>query len=142
AAIYGAARLPEGGVELRLAGTLHAGADAIKLIFKEDFVPKNADKLLHALAPMLALFPALVTFAVIPFGEQICFGGDGRRPFELADLRAVSAGLPAHDFVCAGHPVTLQVADLNVGILYLFAMAGTGVVGAAIAGWSSDNKFS
>jgi NADH-quinone oxidoreductase subunit H len=140
--VYSAARLPEGGVPLRLAGTLHAGADAIKLIFKEDFVPKNADKLLHALAPMLAMFPALVTFAVIPFGQQICFGGDGHRGFEFADLRYASQAMPAHDFVCPGHAVSLQIADLNVGILYLFAMAGTGVVGAAIAGWSSDNKFS
>ena len=48
----------------------------------------------------------------------------------------------SHDFICRGHAVGLQVADLNVGILYMFAMGGTGVVGAALAGWASDNKFS
>ncbi|HVY48128.1 MAG TPA: complex I subunit 1 family protein [Minicystis sp.] len=142
-AVYAASTLPEGGVAVRLAGTLHAAADAIKLIFKEDFVPKNADRLLHALAPMLAMFPALVTFAVIPFGDKICFGDNGDRVFDFGDLRHVSGFMQGHAFSCPnGHAVTLQIADLNVGILYLFAMAGTGVVGAAIAGWSSDNKFS
>jgi NADH-quinone oxidoreductase subunit H len=140
-ALFFAARVPEGGVPLRLAGTLHAGADAIKLIWKEDFVPKNADKLLHALAPMLAMFPALVTFAVIPFGSTLCVGGDGRAPLTLADLSVPHDQL-GHELVCAAHAIPLQIANLNVGILYLFAMAGTGVVGAALAGWSSDNKFS
>src|SRR5262249_48779417 len=121
---------------------LHAAADAVKLIFKEDFVPKHADRLLHALAPMLAMFPALVTFAVIPFGDQLCFRDNGNGVFDFGDLAYPVAGM-TRSFQCAGgHAVSLQIADLNVGILYLFAMAGTGVIGAAIAGWASDNKFS
>jgi NADH-quinone oxidoreductase subunit H len=142
AGIYAASRVPEGKVPLRLAGTLHTAADVIKMIWKEDFVPKNADRLLHALAPILAVFPVFVTFAVIPFGDKLCFADNGDKVFGFADLpllaRTVDQG-----FQCrGGHVVSLQVADLNVGILYLFAMAGTGVIGAAIAGWASDNKFS
>lgn len=137
---YAASRLPDGPVPLRLAGTLHALADSIKMMWKEDFIPPNADKLLHSLAPMLALFPAFVTFAVIPFGDTVCLGGTASKPIEWSDLQLARA--MTRDFACRGHAVKLQVADLNVGILYLFAMAGTGVVGAAIAGWASDNKFS
>lgn len=137
---YAASRLPDGPVPLRLAGTLHALADSIKMMWKEDFIPPNADKLLHSLAPMLALFPAFVTFAVIPFGDTVCLGGTSSKPIEWSDLQFARA--MTRDFACRGHAVKLQVADLNVGILYLFAMAGTGVVGAAIAGWASDNKFS
>jgi len=139
--IYTASRIPDGKVPLRLAGTLHSAADAIKMIFKEDFVPKNADRLLHGLAPLMAMFPALVTMAVVPFGESLCFGGNPNRPMEWRDLTQVSSAM-TRQFACPGHAVQLQIADLNVGILYVFAMAGTGVVGAAIAGWSSDNKFS
>ncbi|MFO0757379.1 MAG: complex I subunit 1 family protein [Byssovorax sp.] len=149
AGIYTASRIPDGPMELRLAGLLHTGADVIKMLFKEDFIPPKGDKLLHSLAPMLSMFPALVTFAVIPFGDTICFAADPTKPWNplapsemtWADLGRIAPAM-AHDFACRGHAVKLQVADLNVGILYLFAMAGTGVVGAAIAGWASDNKFS
>ncbi|MGK3997209.1 complex I subunit 1/NuoH family protein [Sorangium sp. So ce1024] len=138
---YTALRVPEGKVPLRLLGTLHAAADAIKMIWKEDFIPKNADRLLHSLAPLLAMFPALVTFAVIPFGDKLCFGDNGDGVFGFSDLALLK---PTVDqaLTCSGHVVNLQIADLNVGILYLFAMAGTGIIGAALAGWASDNKFS
>ncbi|MCC6555473.1 MAG: NADH-quinone oxidoreductase subunit H, partial [Polyangiaceae bacterium] len=138
--VYAASRVPDEPVPVRLAGTLHAGADAIKMIFKEDFVPRNADRLLHALAPIVAVFAALVTFAVIPFGDKICFGDNGDKVFGFADLPLIQDRMGAA-FQCAGHTVSLQIADLNVGILYLFGMAGTGVIGAAIAGWASDNKY-
>jgi NADH-quinone oxidoreductase subunit H len=135
---YVAVRMPNGPVGLRLAGLFHSIADALKLFFKEDFVPPNADKLLHSLAPLVALFPALVTFAVIPFGDSLCFGaGPGGAP-DLGRL----AGQVGRDGVCPGYAMPLQIADLNVGILYLFAVAGTGIVGSALAGWSSDNKWS
>jgi NADH-quinone oxidoreductase subunit H len=138
---YAAARIPDGPVPLRLAGMLHAAADAVKLFMKEDFVPKNADRLLHGLAPIIALFPALVTFAIIPFGDKLCFADGGTKGvFDWSDLGRLVGEMPA-DYQCTGHTVSLQIADLNVGILYLFAMAGTGVIGAAIAGWASDNKF-
>ncbi len=147
--IYTASRVPDGPIAIRLAGLLHAAADAMKMIWKEDFIPPKGDKLLHSLAPMLALFPALVTFAVIPFGESLCFMSDPTKPFyaaspppfEWADLGRI-AHVMNHEGFCRGHLVNLQVADLNVGLLYIFAMAGTGVIGAALAGWASDNKFS
>jgi NADH-quinone oxidoreductase subunit H len=140
--IYTASRVPDGSVALRILGTLHILADTVKMIIKEDFVPARADKLLHALAPMLAIFPALVMFAVLPFGDKLCVGGDPTKPLEWVDLTRVAPLIPGPDFTCRGHVINLQIADLNVGILYIFAMAGTGVVGAAIAGWASDNKWS
>jgi NADH-quinone oxidoreductase subunit H len=90
---------------------------------------------------MIALFPAFVTMAVLPFGSSLCIGGDPSKPIAFGDLGQV-APVMGRDFICRGHTVGLQIADLNVGILYLFAMGGTGVVGAALAGWASDNKFS
>ena len=139
--IYTASRVPDGPIQIRLAGTLHSVADALKLFIKEDFVPKNADRLLHALAPMIALFPALVTMAVLPFGSPVCLEGNQGQPLAFDDFGHM-AHVMGRDFICRGHAVGLQVADLNVGILYMFAMGGTGVVGAALAGWASDNKFS
>ena len=90
-------------------------ADPIKFLTKEDFIPPKGDRFLHTLAPCLALFPALVTFAVIPFGDVL---------------------------VVAGREIVLQVANLNVGILYIFAMASLSVYGIVIGAWASDNKFS
>ncbi|MGH7834324.1 MAG: complex I subunit 1/NuoH family protein [Candidatus Binatia bacterium] len=90
-------------------------ADPIKFLTKEDFVPSKGDRWLHTLAPCLALFPALVTFAVIPFGDVLIIGE---------------------------RVINLQVANINVGILYLFAMASLGVYGIVIGAWASNNKFS
>lgn len=141
AALYAASRVPVGTVGIRLAGTLHALADAMKLIWKEDFVPKKADRLLHSLAPIIAMFPALVTFAVIPFGDALCFEDANKDGvFQFGDLLTVSEAM-GRDGVCAGHGVPLQIVDLNVGLLYIFAIGSTGIIGAAIAGWASDNKF-
>ena len=89
-------------------------ADPIKFLTKEDFIPPKGDKILHTLAPCLALFPALVTFAVIPFGDVLTIGD---------------------------HVIDLQVANLNVGILYIFAMASLSVYGIVIGAWASNNKF-
>ena len=140
--LYAAQRVPPGKVGIRLAGTLHALADSVKMIIKEDFVPPRADKLLHALAPMIAVFPALVVMAVIPFGDALCFqDGSKKGVFQFSDLLHL-VPIMARDGVCEGHLVPLQVANLNVGVLYLFAISSTGVIGAAIAGWASDNKFS
>jgi len=90
-------------------------ADPIKFLSKEDFIPARGDRLLHTLAPCLALFPALVTFAVIPFGDVLIVGG---------------------------RDINLQVANLNIGILYIFAMASLSVYGIVIGAWASNNKFS
>ena len=90
-------------------------ADPLKFLTKEDFVPPKGDRLLHTLAPCMALFPALVTFAVIPFGDVLNFGE---------------------------RSINLQVANLNIGILYVFAMGSLGVYGIVIGAWASNNKFS
>src|SRR6266478_5275498 len=90
-------------------------ADPLKFLTKEDFIPPSGDKFLHTLAPCLALFPALVTFAVIPFGDVLIIGD---------------------------RMINLQVANLNVCILYIFAMASLGVYGIVIGAWASNNKFS
>jgi NADH-quinone oxidoreductase subunit H len=134
---YAGYRIPSGQVDLRIAGVIHSIADTLKLAFKEDFLPPNADKLLHSLAPFISLFPALVTFAIIPFGDTLCFG---QTPEGMLDATSPLLEVPRTGACASG--IELQIADLNVGILYLFAIAGTGIVGAAIAGSSSDNKWS
>ncbi len=124
-------------VGLRLAGTLHAAADGLKTLWKEDFIPPGADRLLHSIAPMISFFPALVVFAVIPFGDTLCFGTDAAGHVDLRKLLS-----SVDDGVCTTGAVPLQVANLNIGLLFFFAIAGTGIVGAALAGWASNNKYS
>lgn len=141
-AIYSAAKVPDGKVGIRLAGTLHAIADTIKMVWKEDFVPPRGDKILHGLAPILAVFPVLVTCAVIPFGRSLCFRDMNSNGFDFADLTTVAPAMGSVFQCPKGTVVPLQIADLNVGLLYIFAISGTGVIGAAIAGWASDNKWS
>jgi len=124
-------------VGLRLFGLLHPAADGLKTLFKEDIVPPNADKFLHGLAPIISFFPALVVLAVVPFGDTLCFGTqDGK-----LDITRIAASVPRGG-LCVEGALPLQVVSVNVGILYFFALAGTGIVGAALAGWASDNKFS
>jgi NADH-quinone oxidoreductase subunit H len=89
-------------------------ADPIKLFTKEDFIPEGADKFVHGLAPFLALFPVLVTFAVVPFGDRITI---------------------------AGRTINLQAANLNVAVLYILATVGLGVYGVALGGWASNNRW-
>jgi NADH-quinone oxidoreductase subunit H len=143
AGFYWAAKLPDGHTEVRLAGTLHSFADAIKMVWKEDLRPKNADRLLYELAPILAIFPALVTIAVVPFGQNLCFKDLNRDGLlDFADLGSLADSVARSGQCAAGeHTVSLAVADLNVGLLYIFGIAGCGIIGAAIAGWSSDSKF-
>jgi NADH-quinone oxidoreductase subunit H len=112
--------------KLTAFGGLHPLADVISMIWKEDWSPPNADKLLYSLAPIIALIPAFATFAVIPFGPTVHWE-------HLFHPLPVGADL--------GVSSNLQIASVSVGILYMFAIAGTGIVGAAIAGYSSDNKF-
>ena len=124
-------------VRLRLLGLLHPAADGLKTAFKADFIPPKADKLLFNLAPWITLLPALVLLAVVPFGPTLCFGNSGGA-LDILDFQ----GIEAAGQRCQEASISMQVADLNVGILYFFAIAGTGIVGAALAGWASDNKFS
>ena len=90
-------------------------ADPVKFLLKEDVVPAGTDRLLHFLAPCLAVVPILLTFAVVPFGDVLTIGG---------------------------RVVNLQAAELNVGILYVLAMASLGVYGVVLAGWASNNRWS
>lgn len=134
----GAGFAREKTVRLTLLGLLHPAADGLKTAFKADFVPPKSDQFLYNLAPWISFFPALVLLAVVPFGPALCFGEEGKGQIDLTAFQGIEA--PGH--MCEAGRLSLQVADLNVGILYFFAMAGTGIVGAALAGWASDNKFS
>lgn len=96
-------------------GILQPFADVLKLLFKEDIVPFNANKAIHTLAPMLALFVAFTTYAVIPI---------------------------AGDVTVLGHTFPLVVADVNIGILYVLALTSLGVYALTLAGWSSGSKYS
>lgn len=96
-------------------GLFQALVDVVKLLLKEDIVPKNAYKPVHDLAPIISIAVALSTFAVVPFGNTI----------ELF-----------------GSQVKLMIADVNVGILYLLSITSLGVYGVTLAGWSSNNKYS
>jgi NADH-quinone oxidoreductase subunit H len=131
------------GIEFRLGGLLHTAADGIKFFFKEDFIPPNADKVLFALAPILAMMPVLALVAVIPFGDTVAIQYLWHHGKTDALLDVFFPAVPRFGAPVPGvGPVELIVAPLNVGILFVFALAGQGIVGAAIAGWSSDNKFS
>jgi NADH-quinone oxidoreductase subunit H len=129
-------KLPRVG--LRLAGLLHPAADGLKTLFKEDFIPPNADRFLFNLAPFISFFPALVVLACVPFADTLCFATDTNGKILLSEL---ASAVPRVG-VCSEGALKIQVVDLNIGILYFFAIAGTGIVGAALAGWASDNKYS
>jgi len=96
-------------------GLLQPLADVIKMLTKEDVLPAGADKWLFYLAPAMAAIPAILTFAVIPFGA----------PLELF-----------------GRTVPLQVADLNIGLLFFLAFSSIAVYGVALGGWASNSKYS
>jgi NADH-quinone oxidoreductase subunit H len=112
---------------LRLWGLIHPLADALKLAMKEDFVPSRAHRVLYGLAPVFTLVPVLLVFAVIPFGPPVC----------LDHLRAL-----APDPTACTNVHFLQVAHVDVGLLFVFAIASLGVYGAALAGWASNSAYS
>ncbi|MEZ4753339.1 MAG: complex I subunit 1 family protein [Bdellovibrionota bacterium] len=89
--------------------------DAVKALTKEDFIPEGTSNFMHCLGPYMAVAPVFLAFAVVPF---------------------------APDFTAFGYTIRPQVASLDVGILFLFAMASIAVYGVAIAGWTGNNKFS
>jgi len=106
-------------------GLLQPIADGIKLFFKEEIIPAQASKFAFVLAPLVALVPAFISFAVIPFGDSIEIAGY-KFPLQIAAF-ADTAG---------------TVFDLNIGVLYILAMASLGVYGIVLAGWSSNSKYS
>ena len=96
-------------------GLLQPIADAIKLVFKEELIPAQADKLIFILAPIITVVPALIVLAVVPFGPQITL---------------------------FGRTITMGLADnVNVGVLYIMAVTSIAVYGITLAGWSSNNKY-
>jgi len=109
----GANRADIGG--FTVMGLFHPIADAVKVLTKEDFIPAGANKFFHTVAPFICLVPAITTFAVIPFGGQ----------YELF-----------------GHHINLVIADLDVGILFVFALASLATYGVVLAGWSSRSNWS
>ena len=95
-------------------GILQPIADGLKLFIKEDITPARADKWVHTAAPIIALVPALIVFAVIPFGEDVSLFGT---------------------------TVPLRISDINVGLLYIVAVASIGVYGLILAGYASNSKY-
>jgi NADH-quinone oxidoreductase subunit H len=95
-------------------GSLQPVADAIKLLLKEDITPARADKWVFTLAPIVSMVPALIVFAVIPFDREATF---------------------------FGYPISLVVADINVGLLYIVSVSSIGVYGIILAGYASNSKF-
>ncbi|MBL8634644.1 MAG: NADH-quinone oxidoreductase subunit NuoH [Myxococcales bacterium] len=112
---------------VKLWGILHFVADAIKMMFKEDVVPAKVDRFLFALAPVMAIAPVLITFAVVPFGPDLCVG---QVLSVVTDPTTCKATIP------------LQVARMDVGMLFYFALASLAVYGTTLAGWASYNKWS
>jgi len=99
---------------LRLFGLFQPFADAIKMLFKEDFVPSFSQRLLHWLAPTMSFFFTAVTMVAVPFGDAV------------------------HLF---GRRIPLQVVDLNAALLFVLAMLSLGIFGILISGWASNNRF-
>jgi NADH-quinone oxidoreductase subunit H len=95
-------------------GILQPIADVVKLIIKEDITPIRVDKGLFTLAPIMSMVPALIIYAVIPFGPEVSL---------------------------LGRRVTLYVTDINVGLLYVVSVASIGVYGIILAGWASNSKY-
>jgi NADH-quinone oxidoreductase subunit H len=122
-------RIPFTQVKLVWWGLFHGLADGMKMLLKEDWRPKVHDRLAYTIAPWVAFAPVLLVFAVIPFGGTL-------RPAELfSSIPAVAAWFGERSY-------TLQIATLDAGLLVIFAFGGIAIIGAMLAGWSSDNKFS
>ena len=103
-------------------GILQTLADGMKLIFKEDFLPDRADRIVYRLAPFLAFVPAFLVWSVIPLGGDFTDGNDGI-------------------VVWFGEPTRVQLADPPIGILLVLALSSIAVYGIMLAGWSSGSKY-
>ncbi len=112
------AAIPVFGKQIKLFGMIHAVADVVKLLAKEDITPANANKILFHLGPFITMTVACMTFAVVPLASPFLFGD------------------PAAPSV-----FKIQIADLNVGVLYVLAIASMGIYGLIISGWASNNKY-
>jgi NADH-quinone oxidoreductase subunit H len=130
-------------------GLLHLAADGIKMFLKEDIIPEGSNKVLHMMAPALGILPVMIIFAIVPFMDFYCHGTnvviDGM-DYCFAE-GGIGAGVVRLDELAnplynprLGH--YFQIADLQAGLLYMFAVTGISVYGAAIAGWAANSKFS
>jgi NADH-quinone oxidoreductase subunit H len=125
--------------DLRLWGILHFIADAIKMIGKEDFVPAKAHKPLFSLAPILALAPVLIAVIIIPFGPTI-YPDMFWDVIPATDLHMWQMGAAAQpDW--AKTSITLQIFQIDYGLIFYFAILTVANYGATIAGWASYNKW-
>ena len=122
--------IPILGRNVRAFGLMHFVADALKMLFKEDFVPAKANRALFSLAPVLAIAPVFIVFAIVPFGGTVCAG------------QLTSVVTREQLAACAADGVRMQVAHLDVGMLFYFAIASIAVYGSTLAGWASYNKWS
>jgi len=113
--VMGWIQLRRGPNRVGPGGLLQPLADGLKFMFKEDIIPSQANRLLFALAPMLFLVPAVMTFIVIPYGSEVNL---------------------------FGRTIPLRVTRIDVGLLYVLGLGSLGVYGIALAGWSSNNKYS
>ncbi len=107
-----------GPMEVGPYGILQPVADGLKLFFKEDIIPAGANKIMFSMAPVLVLVPALIGFAVIPFGPS---------------WNVEIFGVQFKPFV---------ISDINIGVLYILAFASIGAYGIILGGWSSNSKYS
>jgi NADH-quinone oxidoreductase subunit H len=105
-------------------GILQPVADGIKLFFKEEVAPEGANKLMFVAAPALAVVTAFLAIAVVPYGGTVTLPRWGWMPDWLE-----------------GRRIALQIADLDVGVLFLFAISSLGVYGIVMAGWAANNKY-
>lgn len=119
-------RIPFTNIKLVWMGLFHGMADGLKMLLKEDFKPKTYDSLAYKIAPYVVFSPVLLVFAVIPFGGVL-------EPGRI---------IPALAGWFGGRTYPMQIANLNAGILVIFAFSGLTILGTMLAGWSSDNKFS
>ncbi|MBL9012649.1 MAG: NADH-quinone oxidoreductase subunit H [Myxococcales bacterium] len=119
---------------IKLKGILHFVADALKMIFKEDFIPANVHKGLFALAPILALAPVLIAFAIIPFGPTIY-------PHALTQTfdPYLFATQPGNEIFA--HSIRMQMFAPDFGLIFYFAVLTLANYGGTIAGWASYNKW-
>ena len=99
---------------IRILGLFQPFADAIKMIFKEDFVPAFSRKFLHTIAPFISFFFVAITITAVPFGDSIRIGE---------------------------RTITLQILDFNVGLLFVLAMLSLGIYGIILSGWASNNRY-
>jgi NADH-quinone oxidoreductase subunit H len=100
--------------KFRVLGLFQPFADAIKMIFKEDFVPPFSNRFLHTLAPFLSFFFVAITICAVPFGSTLRLGG---------------------------REINLQILDMNAGLLFILAMLSLGIYGIILSGWASRNRF-